>query len=198
MNFLLFIFTFLSTSFLPGINMTLALSLAMDIGYKRTMFMIIGGVLGLGFVSLACCLGASVIIINHPNLFYILKTIGGIYILYLSYQMFVKNSKFKTSTHSDSLSNFKLFLKGFFICNINPKAWIFIGTLLPPFLDRGNPVNLKMFILIFIIMAIEFLSYNVYALGGSAFKKLMSNSVHIVQKISAILMCIIGIWIVLN
>ncbi|PSM52589.1 hypothetical protein CRN67_02340 [Campylobacter blaseri] len=84
--------------------------------------MILGGVLGLGFVSLECCLGTSVIIINHPNVFHILKTIGGLYILYLSYQMFIKNSKFQT------------FFKRFFICNINPKAWIFISTLLPPFI----------------------------------------------------------------
>lgn len=51
-------------------------------------------------------------------------------------------------------------------CSINPKVWIFIATLLSPFLDKTNPVNQKMFILIFIIMLIEFISYNTYALGG--------------------------------
>ncbi|WP_172658174.1 hypothetical protein [Campylobacter blaseri] len=55
-----------------------------------------------------------------------------------------------------------------------------------------------MFILILIIMSIEFISYNVYTLGGSTFKKLMANSVHMVEKISAVLMCIIGFWIILN
>lgn len=176
--------------------MSLALSLSLNIGYKKTMFMILGGVFGLGFVSLVCAVGVGALIITKPEIFEILKVVGGIYILFLSYKMFMANSKFKDVKAVKPLSNLELFVQGFMTCNINPKAWIFLATLLPPFLDRENPINLKMFILIFIIMLIEFLSYNTYALGGLAFKKLMSKHVQVVEKISAFLMGVIGIWII--
>lgn len=69
MDYLLFIATFVAASYLPGINMMMALSLSLKFGYKNTLFMIIGGVLGLGFVSLVCCLEAGLIITNHPEIF---------------------------------------------------------------------------------------------------------------------------------
>ncbi|MCZ6168493.1 LysE family translocator [Campylobacter ureolyticus] len=203
MDYLLFISTFAAASYLPGINMMMALSLSLKFGYKKTLFMILGGTLGLGFVSLVCSLGASAIIINHPNIFKIIKILGGIYIIYLSFEIFLNASELREHENLSFNSNLKLlhlrfFLQGFVICNTNPKAWIFIATLLPPFLDKQNPINSKMFLLIFIIMLIEFISYNTYAIGGVWMKHAMKNKVKILERISAILMLIVGIWIILK
>ena len=198
MDYVLFITTFAAASYLPGLNMTMALSLSLNLGYKKTLFMIFGGVLGLGFVSVVCALGASAVIINKPDIFAVLKVVGGIYIIYLGFKMFFTTSSKYSHQAPKSISNLALFIQGFMICNINPKAWIFLVTLLPPFLDKNNPVNFKMFFLIFIIMIIEFISYNTYTLGGAMFKKFMKEYAYILEKISASLMVVIGIWIVLK
>lgn len=198
MDYILFILTFAAVSYLPGLNMNMALSLSISVGYKKTLFMILGGTLGLGFVGLCCCFGAAAIILKYPSVFIILKIIGGAYIVYLGFKMFKESSNLKELKNDKYISNLSLFMQGFMLCNINPKAWIFLATLLPPFLDRQNPINFRMFILIALIMTIEFISYNTYALGGALFKKLMSKHTDLIHKISAILMVVIGIWIITN
>ncbi|WP_336613173.1 hypothetical protein [Campylobacter californiensis] len=51
MNYLLFVVTFFPISFMPGINMTLALSVGMSIGYMRAIPMILGQLVGVVLVS---------------------------------------------------------------------------------------------------------------------------------------------------
>lgn len=76
--------------------------------------MILGGTLGLGFVSLVCSLGASAIIINHPNIFKIIKILGGIYIIYLSFEIFLNASELREHENLSFNSNSKLLHLRFF------------------------------------------------------------------------------------
>lgn len=196
MDWLLFVSNFLMASFLPGINMTLALNYGILIGYKKTLFMISGSVLALGIVAFLSATSIGIIIIKKPFIFEIIKVCGGIYILYLAFKIFISTSKIKDSKVTYILNAKELFMQGFIACITNPKAWIFLAALLPPFLDKSNPFNAKMFLLIFIILCIEFFSFSVYALGGTFLKKFITKYISIVQKLSTILLSIVALWMI--
>lgn len=183
-------------SFLPGINMTLALNYGIVIGYKKPLFMIFGSIIALGIVAFLSATSIGVIIIKQPTIFGIIKIFGGIYILYLVFKIFSSSTKLKDIKVAQILNNKELFVQGFITCIANPKAWIFLGALLPPFLDKQNPFNAKMFLLIGIILIIEFFSFNVYTLGGGILKKFIVKYISLVQKISAILLSAVALWMI--
>ncbi|EFC32906.1 hypothetical protein C414_000210042 [Campylobacter jejuni subsp. jejuni 414] len=53
--------------------------------------------------------------------------------------------------------------------------------------------NTNLFLLVFIILFIEFCSLSLYALGGSLFKTFMNQHVTKLNKISALCVAILGI-----
>ena len=67
--------------------MTLALTLGMSIGYRRTLWMMAGELVGVALVSVSAVLGIAAIMLNYPWLFTALKLIGGGYLLYLGIEM---------------------------------------------------------------------------------------------------------------
>ena len=79
----MFIPTFFFVSITPGMCMTLALTLGMSIGYRRTLWMMVGELVGVALVSVSAVLGIAAIMLNYPWLFTALKFIGVGYILYL-------------------------------------------------------------------------------------------------------------------
>lgn len=183
-------------SLLPGINMLMAFSVGLSVGYKRAFLFIIAGVLGIGIVSFVCAVGIGALIINFPKVFVILKTIGGFYVLYIAYKIFKQNASFSHIDGTHALSKKELITQGFITCTTNPKAWIFIATLLPPFLDKNDPINLKMAFIVGTIMLIELTSYSIYALGGAVFKIFMAKYTKIIKNISATLIALVGLWII--
>ncbi|EPM8487347.1 hypothetical protein ACTSDY_000604 [Campylobacter coli] len=68
MDYTLFILTFVSVSLLPGLCMSLAFSLGLSLGYKNTLWMIFGELVGLALVVLCCALGIE-FILRYENLF---------------------------------------------------------------------------------------------------------------------------------
>ncbi len=63
--------------------MTLALTLGMSVGYRRTLWMMIGELAGVALVSISAVLGIAAVMLNYPWLFTVLKFGGGAYLLYL-------------------------------------------------------------------------------------------------------------------
>ncbi|GAL13268.1 putative threonine efflux protein [Vibrio astriarenae] len=73
--------------------MTLALTLGMSIGYRRTLWMMVGELAGVAVVSIAAVLGIAAIMLNYPWLFVGFKFLGGTYLLYLGIQMWRSKGK---------------------------------------------------------------------------------------------------------
>ena len=84
---LIFIPTFFAVSITPGMCMTLAMTLGMTIGIKRSLWMMIGELIGVGLVALSALVGVATLLLARPQLFLALKYAGGIYLLYLGIQM---------------------------------------------------------------------------------------------------------------
>ena len=196
---LVFIPTFFFVSVTPGMCMTLAMSLGMSIGLKRTFYMMIGELLGVALVAFSSVVGVAAIMINHPDIFMIFKYVGGIYLGYLGIQMWLSRGKMALSKTecSVSISNTSLALQGFITAIANPKGWAFFIALLPPFINQARPLIPQISVLLLIILILEFICLVVYASGGSTLRKFLqkSNNVKLMNRIAGSLMIGVGVWL---
>ena len=88
-----FIPTFFFVSITPGMCMTLALSMGMSIGLKKTLYMMYGELLGVGLVASSSVIGVAAIMLNYPSIFLALKYGGGVYLIYLGFSMWLSRGK---------------------------------------------------------------------------------------------------------
>lgn len=105
--------------------MTLALTLGMSVGYRRTLWMMAGELVGVALVSVAAVLGIAAIMLNYPWLFTALKLIGGGYLLYLGIEMWRSRGKLAINVENVDVptsGNWDLVLQGFVTAIANPKA----------------------------------------------------------------------------
>ncbi|WP_024954649.1 LysE family translocator [Sulfurospirillum arcachonense] len=196
-----FVPTFFFVSLTPGMCMTLAMSLGMSIGLKRTFNMMAGELIGVGLVACASVVGVATIMLKHPEIFAIFKYIGGAYLGYLGVQMWLSRGKMAVSTSSDTnafnVSNFSLAFQGFITAIANPKGWAFFIALLPPFINQSQPLIPQISVLLFIILFLEFICLVIYASGGSTLRKFLQkkDNVKLMNKVAGTLMIGVGIWL---
>ncbi len=195
----IFIPTFFFVSITPGMCMTLALSMGMSIGIKRTFYMMWGELLGVALVASASAIGVAAIMLKYPALFMILKYAGGAYLIYLGVMMWLSRGKMALSAEQSNfdVSNKSLAIQGFLTAIANPKGWAFFVALLPPFLDDNLALAPQLIVLIALILLLELSCLIIYASGGNILKKLLQDTknVKLLNKISGSLMIGIGIWL---
>ncbi|RXK04157.1 LysE family translocator [Halarcobacter bivalviorum] len=194
-----FIPTFFIVSITPGMCMTLALSMGMSIGLKRTFFMMYGELIGVGLVASASVIGVATIMLKYPTIFLVLKYGGGAYLIYLGIQMWMSKGKMAINLDecSFNVSKKSLALQGFLTAIANPKGWAFFIALLPPFIDKNLELAPQLSVLLAIILLLEFMCLIIYATGGNTLRRLLqnSNNVRLINKIAGIMMIGIGVWL---
>ncbi|RXJ88467.1 threonine transporter RhtB [Arcobacter sp. CECT 8983] len=194
-----FIPTFFVVSITPGMCMTLALSMGMSIGLKKTFFMMYGELIGVGLVASTSVIGVATIMLKYPTIFLVLKYGGGAYLAYLGIQMWMSKGKMAVSLEecSFNISRKNLALQGFLTAIANPKGWAFFIALLPPFIDKNLDLAPQLSVLLLIILLLEFMCLVIYASGGTTLRKLLqnSNNVKLINKVAGTMMIGIGIWL---
>ncbi|PWI33252.1 threonine transporter RhtB [Vibrio albus] len=198
-----FIPTFFFVSITPGMCMTLALSLGMSVGYKRTLWMMAGEVVGVALVSVAAVVGIATVMLNYPWLFMAFKAVGASYLFYLGVQMWRSKGKLALSGNEEPVEvgkDWDLVVQGFVTAIANPKGWAFMISLLPPFIDQSKSVSHQLVLLVSIIMISEFICMTLYATGGKGLKKALgqAENVRLMNRISGSLMMGVGVWLFLS
>ena len=193
----LFIPTFFFISSTPGMCMSLAMTLGMTIGIKRTLWMMLGEVVGVATVAIAAVIGIASIMLNYPTIFVVFKWVGGIYLIYLGVVMWRTPVNLCAVEQPKHLSNMALLSQGFITAIANPKGWAFMISLLPPFIDINKPLISQLSVLVTIIMLSEFVCMVIYATGGRGLSKVLANSnkAQWLNRISGSLLALVGIWL---
>lgn len=200
---LLFIPTFFAVSITPGMCMTLAMTLGMTIGIKRSLWMMLGELVGVGLVALAALIGVAALMLANPQLFLLLKYAGGAYLLYLGIQMWQSRGKMaisETPINQGNIQPFALISQGFVTAIANPKGWAFMISLLPPFINPQLDFTAQAAQLIAIILCFEFLCMLIYATGGKTLRHLLQqqSSVKLLNRIAGSMMMLVALWLVMS
>ncbi|MCR9775561.1 LysE family translocator [Vibrio parahaemolyticus] len=196
----MFIPTFFFVSITPGMCMTLALTLGMSVGYRRTLWMMIGELAGVALVSVSAVLGIAAVMLNYPWLFTVLKFAGGAYLLYLGIEMWRSRDKLAINLENSTSppkGNWNLVLQGFVTAIANPKGWAFMISLLPPFIDQSKALAPQLMVLVSIILLFEFICMSLYATGGKGLKRVLgqSKNVRLMNRFAGTLMMGVGVWL---
>lgn len=198
----IFIPTFFFISITPGLCMSLAMSLGMTIGIKKTLWMMLGEVIGVALVGFFAVLGVAGLMLKYPTMFLLFKWLGGAYLVY------VGMATFKTSVKINTVSQLtktipkrsSLAAQGFVTAIANPKGWAFMISILPPFVDVSKPLAPQLSILLFIIMLSEFICMIIYATGGKGLKQLLNrhDKAQWINRIGGILLILVGVWLAIS
>ncbi len=196
----IFIPTFFFVSITPGMCMTLALSLGMSIGVRRSLHMMWGELIGVGLVATAAAAGVAALMLQFPEAFIFLKLGGGAYLGWLGIQMWQSRGKLvmpEPGAEIKAQGSLQLAANGFITAIANPKGWAFFVTLLPPFLDQSQPLAPQLTILIAMILSLEFSCLLIYASGGKALRHLLLDrgNVKLMNRIAGSLMIGVGAWL---
>ncbi|MBB1316823.1 LysE family translocator [Shewanella sp. SR43-4] len=196
-----FIPTFFFVSITPGMCMTLAMTLGMSIGVRKTLWMMLGELVGVALVAIAAVLGVASIMLNYPQVFDILKWVGGAYLAYIGINMWRAKGRMAIITGLDVKTNrVSLISQGFITAIANPKGWAFMISLLPPFINVDYAVGPQLAVLLGIIMITESVSMLAYASGGKSLRLFLSRGDNIrwMNRIAGSLMIVVGIWLALG
>ncbi|WP_404343770.1 LysE family translocator [Pseudoalteromonas mariniglutinosa] len=196
-----FIPTFFFVSITPGMCMTLAMTLGMSVGVRRTLWMMMGEVIGVALVAVAAVVGVASVMLNYPNVFVILKWVGGAYLIYLGVNMWHAKGAISigANAHSD-VRRRQLFSQGFVTAIANPKGWAFMISLLPPFINIEYNLAPQLSVLALIIMLSEFICMMIYATGGKSLRLFLAkgHNVKWLNRIAGCLMMLVGVWLALG
>ncbi len=196
----IFIPTFFFVSVTPGMCMTLALTMGMTIGVRKTFYMMWGELVGVALVAVASVSGVAALMLNYPVLFMALKYAGGMYLGYLGFQMLRARNTMPERLGQEELLNVSrqaLIIQGFVTAIANPKGWAFMISLLPPFINPDKSLIPQLTILVAIILTTEFTCLVLYSNGGRTLNRFLGKkgNVSLLNSISGVLMMGVGVWL---
>ncbi|WJG10320.1 LysE family translocator [Aliiglaciecola sp. LCG003] len=196
-----FIPTFFFVSITPGLCMTLALTLGMSVGLRRTLWMMLGEVIGVALVAIAAVVGVASLMLNFPQIFNVLKWVGGAYLAYIGIKMWrAKSQHLEVARLVTPPNNLNLISQGFVTAIANPKGWAFMISLLPPFLTLSKPMAPQLAVLVGIIMCSEFICMLAYATGGKWLRHFLNRGDNLrwLNRIAGGLLICVGAWLALG
>ena len=174
-----FIPTIAAISLTPGMCMTLAFTLGLSQGYRRTLWMMWGELAGFATGVSTCALLLAWIQSLSEVYFALLALVGGSYLLWIAYRLWTQPARFVGGENQPYLSPGALLILGYVTAVVNPKGWGFMIALLPGFMsvDYSTPQQLAAFL--GVMLPSEFLSMTLYATGGSGLRQFLSTDRHL-------------------
>ncbi|WP_408647358.1 LysE family translocator [Winogradskyella poriferorum] len=116
--------------------------------------------------------GVSAIIKANEDLFFGIKVLGALYLLYLAYKVFKSDAQLDFDSETAPKKSLKaLFVQGFFMNVLNPKVTIFFLAFFPGFLFSETMSTIAQFyILGGIFMLVSFIIFSAIALLAGEIK----------------------------
>ena len=184
------------TALTPGPDILFVLRNTLSYGAKIGFLSLFGIFCGwVIFLSLVCFGFAH--LIQGALIQGILCAVGGIYLCYISYLLLFKvksnvdlnQTESKTQFHSP----YTFMLKGMLVNLSNPKAILFFGLIITPFMDK----HLKLSILVLLIaLTLAFVSVIFIA---TFFRKFINNTLfRVIDRICGIVFILFGILLFIN
>lgn len=133
LSFLIAVFIFGIT---PGPGVFAILARALIHGARSCLALSVGMIMSDIAYLIAACFGLAAIATHYGEVFFVIRILGALYLLYLGYKMWTAPVDFNIdSPEQKQLSKRMGFLQGFLISASNPKVILFYIAFLPTFMD---------------------------------------------------------------
>jgi threonine/homoserine/homoserine lactone efflux protein len=158
----------------PGVFATVARALAS--GFRPSLAVICGIVLGDIIFLIFAAFGLSMVARVLGNLFFIVKICGGAYLVWLGVRIWLKKPEpVSANQNQDTRSQWGNFATGLVITLSNPKVILFYCGFLPTFLDLSALTLIDLIIVVTIITVVLGCVLGTYALLASRARRLFTN-----------------------
>ena len=111
----------MSTVMSPGPNNIMLLSSGLTFGYKKTMPLMFGIILGFPMMVLIIGLGLGALFERFPIVLKVLKIVGILYLFWMAYKIAKNTSSYEIDENNQSKSF--TFMQSALFQWVNPKAW---------------------------------------------------------------------------
>ena len=144
----------------PGPDLIYVLTRSISGGKLSGIISAAGVTSGILVHTMAAALGLALLLQTSTTFFWVVKIIGGIYLIYLGCQMIRSDNRISFSGQKTHYGKRRCFLQGFLSNVLNPKVALFFVAFLPQFVGKNNSHHsLQMIVLglAFAFMTIIFL-----------------------------------------
>ena len=170
--------------------MTLAFSLGLSLGYRKTLWMMAGEMTGVVVVVSTTVFLLGWLLRLDPVWFNGLAMVGAVYLLWIARQLWIADPELSSQGVRGSLTPLPLAALGFTTAIMNPKGWAFMIALLPGFMDAERALLPQLLVFLSVMLTTEFLSLSLYAGGGRWLRRALGEGAPMgaLNKIAAVLM----------
>jgi len=150
----------------PGPNNLLSVSNATRYGYRASCLAGIGRLLAFaGMIALASA-GLAVVLQTSALLFYGIKILGAVYLVYLAVQLWRADPQEQAESTAAKVGLWALARQEFLVAAGNPKAILILTAFLPQFVVPGEPITPQFTLLGAMFLMLEWIAISAYAYMG--------------------------------
>ena len=162
--------------FLPGPTILLVVSYAMTHGRRSAFATIFGVMLGDAVAMGLSFLGLGAVLMTSARLFFAMKILGALYLVYLGMKMWRAPTLFEDATlEGKPVASRAMALDAFTVTVLNPKSGMFFIAFLPQFMDASRPLLPQTLLLGGTFLVLAFTSVTLYALLASEIRRVIRN-----------------------
>jgi homoserine/homoserine lactone efflux protein len=197
-TWLLFCGVALLTTFAPGPGVLLAISNAVAVGPRQTMFSSLGNAAGLFIVSGAATAGMGALLAVSASAFLAVKLVGAAYLVYLGIKQW-RSAPMRLDASAAKPNQphtaGQLFLQGLGVAVTNPKAILFFTALFPQFLTPGPSLAMQTVLLTATFTVLALLSHALYVGLFRSLRRFLTEPRHLrlFNRISGGLFVLLGL-----
>lgn len=185
----------------PGPDFAMVTKNSLLYSRKAGIYTTLGIVAAICIHMTYCILGLAVIIQQSTLLFYTIRYLGAVYLIYLgimllrSHSIRAINIEQRAST-KNTITNFNAFKQGFFCNLLNPKATLFFLTLFGTLIAHQSVIKNLAYALEILIIALMWFSFLSFALSHPLIVNFLNRSIKNIERALGLLLIGLAIFIV--
>lgn len=165
-------------SLTPGAGAVNTMNNALNVGFRRSIWGILGQQLALLIQLVIVALGLGLVIANSPTAFAVIRYVGAAYLVYLGIQQIRTKPKAEDDSARSAVdsSAWSMFTRGVWVNLLNPKAIVFLVAFIPGFVRSEHDVTSQYVQIGATIVAVDIvIMWLFFALVGRTFRRLTST-----------------------
>lgn len=160
-----------SASVTPGPNNIMVMTFGVNFGVKKSLPLLVGICVGFTVMLLPVGLGFSQLFELFPNLHFIIKCVGVLYLLYLAYLI----ARSAGDVDSDKQTEPFSFIKGALFQWVNAKAWVVATGAIAAFTTAGASFFTQNILIAMTFFVVSFPCVGVWLAFGSLLKNVLNS-----------------------
>lgn len=161
-------------SFTPGAGAINTMNNALNVGFRRSIWGILGQQLALLLQLVVVAAGLGLVVANSPTAFSVIRYVGAAYLVYLGIaQMRREPDSDDGPDTAGNDSAWSMFTRGVWVNLLNPKAIVFLVAFIPGFVRPERDAALQYSEIGVTIVAVDILvMWLFFALVGRTFRRI--------------------------